>query len=932
MGEDGTFGFVHGPKKDQLFNFTLFSVASYDRKKKELQIEGRIGAPIKLELDKKFAEQFLKEVEAAKEKAKREAMEWEQAQMLAYTQRESSPAPELPERGNAGSPVSPAFSGPAAAIASMLQQRAGSPAKSPLAAVMAEISKEPSPVASPLATEEPNGPMVIALYNYEPMEEDELKISEDERLVLLDDSSEDWWLVQRLTGSQRKGLVPSSYLQRDVEAGGSRPRTPYERAFGIQEEAAEEEEDTGLIQPRSPRSPLSPGAGSPSMSAAFMDEIRAKIKSRSPPAIPAQTIEEQIPDEPAQPQEAEYDAPAVMATAPPPPPPLPVQQPQESAVAVQEQDTTHQAPATASRDQEPSPKMPVVQIPSRRESVAAAEKVTEKVPVPQSHLQQSFLDVDKREAAISEDVVKAEPKKVESTVQIPMPKLKPVLKDDKGFNALSSMLLRKQEDIKTGEVRIPSPIKTPVKEEEKPNPWKRIASKNVNPTNVAPPTVKPIPIPVLESAVQRAPQTIKQQPPAESRLWTSRNGQFQVEAKYLGYKDGKVSLLKLNGSRVTVDLDQLGERDKEFVYRREGIPWDQPSGKSYKVGNHDWLAFFMDCGLEPSIARNVAQSCLDKRIGEAFLLSPSFNRDFLLALRLPEVVVLEVLRHANVLRTQQAKTGVERKNLEKIEQLKQLKKELEAVKPPPPAPARRASEVFAELDMNRLTLQAGAVATPVYQQPIQMPVQHAPMQVQQASTMRDIPAMQPTRKDGVKPTVFSNTTILQTPTQYAAPQYASTYAPSGGMLPNLAPKQPYMPPAPQPTQQRMYNVQMAPSPNMAAYVPVANAAPIPLGTTQMRTEYYGYNGGQQQQPMSVQYMSPAPSVAMPPQQQYGQPQQAYVQQPYGQQYQLPQPVNPPQGQKATVGDKYSIFRYVDPSQPQVLPRSNPNAPQTGWQQ
>jgi hypothetical protein len=103
------------------------------------------------------------------------------------------------------------------------------------------------------------------------------------------------------------------------------------------------------------------------------------------------------------------------------------------------------------------------------------------------------------------------------------------------------------------------------------------------------------------------------------------------------------------------------------------------------------------------------------------------------------------------------------------------------------------------------------------------------------------------------------------------------------------------------------------------YIPAPNTAPIPLGTTQMRTEYYGFNPGQPvQQQLPTGYVLPQPF--QPPQ----APQSIPIQP-------LPR-VQPAQPASGAVGDKYSIFRYVDPSTPQVLPpRSNPNASQQSWQ-
>lgn len=911
VGEDGSIGFISEDKRAQLLKLDLINVISFDKKKKELAIRNS-DEKIKLDLSKAHGEALQKEIGVAHKRAEDEALEWERAQMAAYASAEQETAPELPDR--VSSPASPKFE-QASSITSMLNQRIGSPTKSPLS-----------------ANGECEGPFVTALYSYEPNEEDELKVDEDEKLRLVDDSSEDWWLVQRLTGSQRQGLVPSSYLQRarsTATSPTSRVPTPYERKFGLSPTAApeeelndeEKEEDGGLIQPKSPRSPGS-GPVSPVMSAAFLSEIKDKIKARSPvaeeqPIISDEIDESVVDDAPV--------VPAALIAAPPPPPPMPAQ-----FKTIEEEISPVNAPPHVHKQEKEE--LPVTRRPA--------------LPVPRvEELQVKVNLVETRKASVVEpreiDVVKAEPKKMEPTVTLPMPKLKPVVQDDKGLNALSSMLLRKQEDMKAGsdgnEVRSP-PSPKPVHAVEQParnNPWTKLSMKTIVEKEQAPKMMPAsVPKPTITTASSAKPV------PVETRLWTSRNGQFQVEAKYMGYQGGKVSLHKLNGTRVSVALDQLCERDKEFVYRREGIPWDQGPKRDFRVGTHDWLAFFMDSGIDPNAARRCAQSCLDKKIGETFLLSPSFNREFLLSkLSMNEADVLEVLRHTNSVRATKANDAGVRMNLEKIEM---LKRDL-AMKPKPVAPVeRRPSEAFAQIEMPYLA----------HMQPAQM--QQNMLQPVRAKSIKDIPAMQPAPKNGQVPTMLSSTTVISAPSQLPPNPLASYLATSPpqpqfngqmgyaqqpqqmnqspAMLPNLAQPRAYVPPQPQPTQQRVYQVQTG-GPMQYQQYPVLN-------TTQVRTEYYGTQQPQQMPQMPQMQYAPMMAQQQPMMQshqqnpQYQQQQQyQYAQQGYAnpQQAALAGLQNlhlqaPATGPKAAAGDKYSIFRYVDPAAPQVLPQpgSDPN--------
>jgi V8-like Glu-specific endopeptidase len=49
------------------------------------------------------------------------------------------------------------------------------------------------------------------------------------------------------------------------------------------------------------------------------------------------------------------------------------------------------------------------------------------------------------------------------------------------------------------------------------------------------------------------------------RTWTSLDGNYQVEAKYVGYKSGKVGLSKADGKVVSVPFERLSEADRRYV-------------------------------------------------------------------------------------------------------------------------------------------------------------------------------------------------------------------------------------------------------------------------------------------------------------------------------------------------------------------------------
>jgi len=49
------------------------------------------------------------------------------------------------------------------------------------------------------------------------------------------------------------------------------------------------------------------------------------------------------------------------------------------------------------------------------------------------------------------------------------------------------------------------------------------------------------------------------------RLWTDSTGQFKINAKCIGIKDGKVKLEREDGAVIEVPLDKLSEADKRFL-------------------------------------------------------------------------------------------------------------------------------------------------------------------------------------------------------------------------------------------------------------------------------------------------------------------------------------------------------------------------------
>ena len=115
---------------------------------------------------------------------------------------------------------------------------------------------------------------------------------------------------------------------------------------------------------------------------------------------------------------------------------------------------------------------------------------------------------------------------------------------------------------------------------------------------------------------------------AKTRTWTDRSGAFKVEAQFIGLKDGKIHLHKLNGVKIAVPVVKMALEDLEYVERATGVSLDddkplsdikrrstqsakgkgqsgtragatiekptKPEGSGY-----DWFDFFLKAGVSP---------------------------------------------------------------------------------------------------------------------------------------------------------------------------------------------------------------------------------------------------------------------------------------------------------------------------------------------
>ncbi|KAF2099581.1 hypothetical protein NA57DRAFT_37499 [Rhizodiscina lignyota] len=158
------------------------------------------------------------------------------------------------------------------------------------------------------------------------------------------------------------------------------------------------------------------------------------------------------------------------------------------------------------------------------------------------------------------------------------------------------------------------------------------------------------------------------------RTWTDRSGSFKVEAEYIGLRDGKIHLHKLNGVKIAVPVQKMAVEDLEYVEaisgvsleddkplsslkRREsqrkkdaataaasarengktGISVEQPKKPTY-----DWFDFFLQAGVNPQICQRYANAFDADEMGEEN--QQDITPELLRTLGLKEGDILRVMR------------------------------------------------------------------------------------------------------------------------------------------------------------------------------------------------------------------------------------------------------------------------------------------------
>ncbi|KAG5930024.1 hypothetical protein E4U42_003327 [Claviceps africana] len=162
---------------------------------------------------------------------------------------------------------------------------------------------------------------------------------------------------------------------------------------------------------------------------------------------------------------------------------------------------------------------------------------------------------------------------------------------------------------------------------------------------------------------------------ARVRTWTDRSGSFSVDAQFLGLKDSKIHLHKMNGVKIAVPIAKMSREDLEYVEKMTGISLDDDkpladvkrakatdrrgveAGASVSKNSkpeYDWFQFFLSCDVPVGLCERYAQAFTKDSMDESVL--PDVNSTILRTLGLREGDIIKVMRNLDT------KFGRERSN------------------------------------------------------------------------------------------------------------------------------------------------------------------------------------------------------------------------------------------------------------------------------
>lgn len=147
------------------------------------------------------------------------------------------------------------------------------------------------------------------------------------------------------------------------------------------------------------------------------------------------------------------------------------------------------------------------------------------------------------------------------------------------------------------------------------------------------------------------------------RTWSDRSKSFSVDAQFLGLKDGKIHLHKMNGVKIAVPIAKMSREDLEYVENATGISLDDDKPLSdikkvkreskrtpeagatiekNKAPEYDWFQFFLSCDVAVGLCERYAQAFIKESMDESVL--PDVDAAILRNLGLREGDIIKVIR------------------------------------------------------------------------------------------------------------------------------------------------------------------------------------------------------------------------------------------------------------------------------------------------
>lgn len=115
-------------------------------------------------------------------------------------------------------------------------------------------------------------------------------------------------------------------------------------------------------------------------------------------------------------------------------------------------------------------------------------------------------------------------------------------------------------------------------------------------------------------------------------MWTDRSGKYKVEAEYLGFHDGKISLHKMNGVKIAVPVREMSQEDITYV--------EKATGMKLSESGFDWYDFFIKAGIATEDALRYSTIFRREKMDSSIL--PDLTRDILKDLNVKEGDIVRI--------------------------------------------------------------------------------------------------------------------------------------------------------------------------------------------------------------------------------------------------------------------------------------------------